>query len=230
MRPNRPNRAHGPKRLITVCLVSRHPLVLAELQEAVPGTHFSRRVWRAELSLLGAAQEAAIPRAALYVLDLQTSRPAADGLLAAVLHHFPAARLIALLEEFTDAAAFPLLRVGVKGLVSYVELRERLADAIRTVAEGGFWVPRALLSRFVDSILSSARRPVSFGSSASLSPREREVVQCLLESLSNKEIASRLRISERTVKFHVSNVLAKFSVRRRADLILLCYQSGPAST
>jgi Bacterial regulatory proteins, luxR family len=43
-------------------------------------------------------------------------------------------------------------------------------------------------------------------------------------NLVNKEIGSRLNISERTVKFHVSNILSKFGVRRRADLILLCYQ------
>lgn len=46
----------------------------------------------------------------------------------------------------------------------------------------------------------------------------------MLENLSNKEIACKLNISERTVKFRVSNLLAKFGVRRRADLILLCYQ------
>src|SRR5258706_612282 len=46
----------------------------------------------------------------------------------------------------------------------------------------------------------------------------------LLENLSNKEIASKLNIAERTVKFHVSNLLNKFGVRRRADLILLTFQ------
>src|SRR5205814_9232961 len=46
----------------------------------------------------------------------------------------------------------------------------------------------------------------------------------LLENLSNKEIASKLNIAERTVKFHVSNLLSKFGVRRRADLILLTFQ------
>ena len=54
--------------------------------------------------------------------------------------------------------------------------------------------------------------------------REQEVLDSLLENLANKEIASRFNISERTVKFHVSNLLSKFGVRRRADLILLCYQ------
>jgi len=57
-----------------------------------------------------------------------------------------------------------------------------------------------------------------------LSRREQEVLDSLLENLSNKEIASKLNIAERTVKFHVSNLLSKFGVRRRADLILLTFQ------
>jgi DNA-binding CsgD family transcriptional regulator len=48
------------------------------------------------------------------------------------------------------------------------------------------------------------------------------VLEALLENLSNKEIADRLHISERTAKFHVSNLLAKFRLRRRQDLILHC--------
>jgi DNA-binding NarL/FixJ family response regulator len=62
------------------------------------------------------------------------------------------------------------------------------------------------------------------GSAAELSGREQEVLDALLENLVNKEIGSRLNISERTVSFHVSNLLSKFGVRRRADLIFLCYQ------
>ena len=64
---------------------------------------------------------------------------------------------------------------------------------------------------------------------ANLSQREGETLDALLENLSNKEIASRLHISERTAKFHVSHLLSKFGVRRRADLILLHYQNLPTS-
>jgi DNA-binding NarL/FixJ family response regulator len=93
------------------------------------------------------------------------------------------------------------------------------------VAAGGFWVPRETLSRFVDSILSTTQgRRLRTDAPGELSRREQEVLSSLLENLANKEVASRLNISERTVKFHVSNLLAKFGVRRRADLILLCYQ------
>jgi DNA-binding NarL/FixJ family response regulator len=51
----------------------------------------------------------------------------------------------------------------------------------------------------------------------------------LLENLSNSEIGRKLNIAKRTVKFHVSNVLCKFGVRRRIDLILLCYQKPSAA-
>ena len=53
------------------------------------------------------------------------------------------------------------------------------------------------------------------------------MLDALLQNLANKEIGDRLNISERTVKFHVSNLLQKFGVHRRADLILMCYQNRP---
>jgi len=84
--------------------------------------------------------------------------------------------------------------------------------------------PRSVLSGFVDSILTNQSRRLKSDSVANLSRREQEVLDSLLENLSNKEIASKLNIAERTVKFHVSNLLNKFGVRRRADLILLTFQ------
>jgi DNA-binding NarL/FixJ family response regulator len=110
-------------------------------------------------------------------------------------------------------------------LLTYAEAREQLPRALPLVASGGFWVPRSLLSEFVDSILTNAHgRRLKVETATQLSKREQEVLDALLENLANKEIASKFNISERTVKFHVSNLLSKFGVRRRADLILLCYQ------
>jgi DNA-binding CsgD family transcriptional regulator len=88
-----------------------------------------------------------------------------------------------------------------------------------------------VLSSFVESILGRPLRPkLTAISGANLSLREDEVLGSLLENLSNKEIGIKLNITERTVKFHVSNVLNKFGVRRRADLILHCYQQPSASS
>jgi DNA-binding NarL/FixJ family response regulator len=81
----------------------------------------------------------------------------------------------------------------------------------------------------VESVLRKSTRGTSVAARAGLSRREKEVVQGLLDNLSNKEIASKLNISERTVKFHVSNLLQKFNVRRRADLIVLAFQESGSS-
>jgi DNA-binding CsgD family transcriptional regulator len=75
----------------------------------------------------------------------------------------------------------------------------------------------------------------SAGCDVRLSPRERDVLECVVRNLANKEIASRLNISERTVKFHVSALLAKFKVRDRVSLMReaimgLMPSAGPVET
>ena len=137
------------------------------------------------------------------------------------MNRFPNSPVIVLAENFSDTTTFPLLELGVKGLLDYSEASMHLPEAIRVVAAGGYWVERRLLSRFVDSMVHSSRRRFAQAPSAGLSPREREVLGCVLGNLSNKDIARKLKISERTAKFHVSNLLAKFEVKRRVDLIML---------
>ena len=166
-----------------------------------------------------------VPRASVYVIDAYAQRQATAALLGNIHDHNSGAGLLVVGDNLKEADSYTLLRLGIKGILNYTEARERLPNARRRVASGGFWVPREVLSRFVDSILSTTQgRRLRGYSPAELSRREQEVLAGLLENLANKEVADRLHISERTVKFHVSNLLAKFGVRRRADLILLCYQ------
>jgi DNA-binding CsgD family transcriptional regulator len=81
-------------------------------------------------------------------------------------------------------------------------------------------VPRGTL---LDSVGQRAQELLdlgrAIGTDVRLSPREREVLECVLVNKSNKEIGAQLNICERTVKFHVSGLLAKFKVRDRAGLI-----------
>jgi len=208
---------------ISVCLLWVHPLVRSEFERALGGGGFHFEMCRLEARI--EPRQIAIPMAALYVLDGAPQHVALEALIA-VLARNPVGRVVVLAESFDEASAFPLLRQGIKGLVSYAEVAERLPWALREVADGGFWVPRALLSRFIDSTLarsSSRSLPTPGLNPSGLTRREQEVLNDLLENFSNKEIAQRLQISERTAKFHVSNVLSKYGVRRRGDLILLSY-------
>jgi DNA-binding NarL/FixJ family response regulator len=202
-----------------VCLLSTHPLLLEEFTRKLSKSNVTAKAFRLRQVFLEDVNRLAIPSASIYVVDGHD--PFAAVLVGALVNRFPDSRVIVLSEKFTDANAFPLLELGAKGLLDYSEASQHLPDAVKLVAQGGFWVERRLLSRFMDSVVHSARRRFVKARPRRLSPREREVLECLLENLSNKEIARRLNISERTAKFHVSNLLAKFDVRRRVDLIML---------
>jgi DNA-binding NarL/FixJ family response regulator len=212
-------------RRLGVCLLSPHPLVLSEFQRllAKPGFRLISR--QLESTLAPDLRRLELPRATIYVVDAHAARPATGALISNILEHFPTARVLVVGDDFNSSTTYSLLRMGAKGLLSYAESRDHLPRALTQVAAGGFWVPRNVLAGFVDSILSNVQgRRLKADTATHLSRREEEVLDSLLENLANKEIASKLNISERTVKFHVSNLLSKFGVRRRADLIVLCYQ------
>jgi DNA-binding NarL/FixJ family response regulator len=213
------------KRALRVCILSPHPLVLTEFSRVLEGPGFSLITQQLDSVLGPDLRKLTVPRALVYVLDAHSSQPATAALIANILEQSPVARILLVAEKFTQAESNQLLRLGAKGLLTYSEAREQLPRALPLVAGGGFWVPRAMLSEFVDSILTNTQgRRLKIETGTQLSRREQEVLEQLLDNLANKEIASKFNISERTVKFHVSNLLSKFGVRRRADLILLCYQ------
>jgi DNA-binding NarL/FixJ family response regulator len=214
------------KRSIHVCLLSSHAYFLTQFANLLDKAGF-----RAELCRLGGnlptnLNSIALPVAAVYVLDAPVQAQAT--LASHVLGRSSKSKLVVLAETFDENTAFPLLGMGVKGLLAYSEATEQLPRALDAVTAGGYWVPRNLLARFVDWILGQTPGHGKRISMANISPREQQILQALLQNHSNKEIADQLHISERTVKFHVSNLLSKCGVQRRADLILLVFQQGSA--
>ncbi len=149
---------------------------------------------------------------------------AAAALIRALRAQQSSTHVLVLLPKLDDAIAYSLLRLGVRGLLSYALASRELAHAVQQVAGGGYWVPREVLTGFVESVLPELQGSKSLDSEVSISRREHEVLDLLLDNLANKEIAAKLFVSERTIKFHVSNLLSKFGVQRRADLIVLWMQ------
>jgi DNA-binding NarL/FixJ family response regulator len=214
---------------LSVCLLSPHPFVLENLRSLLDRPKFRVQMEHVEFLPGQGGTLPALPAAEVYVLDANGPLRAVVALISRVRGEQPGARVVVVSEELAEEAAFPLMRLGIRGLLRYADAATQLAAAVLSVNAGGYWVPRLLLSRFVFGILDQPRLPVP-GEARKLSPRERQVHDALIENLSNKEIASRLNLSERTVKFHVSNVLAKHRVRRRADLILQNYHARPFSS
>lgn len=212
---------------VTVCLISSHPGQLAEMERVLSGGQFKLRSVRLQFAFGKEIESIRLPRAAIYVIDTSSPRAATESLLEAIRSRFPKSRTVVVSETQQDAAAFPYLRLGVKGIVRYADVNEDLKRAIQVVIAGGFWISGSQLVRFVDSILDARSRQTVRAEPSYLTRREREVLMAILQGLSNKEIGDKLHISERTVKFHVSHLLAKFKAQRRADLIAKHYQIWP---
>jgi DNA-binding NarL/FixJ family response regulator len=210
----------------TVGLYWCHPLVLPEFERLISDNGFRVIARRLEANRIPDFEDLSVPRAAVYVVEAHPQSPATESVVTGIHARQPAARILLLAECFDDQMAFTMLRLGVKGLVTYAESARTLPRALQTVAEGGLWVGRALLSRFVDAALCTVPLRVYATGFEGLTRRERQVLEAVLDNLSNKEIARRLHMSERTAKFHVSNLLVKHGVRRRADLLFCALKTG----
>ncbi|MGW1812349.1 response regulator [Streptomyces sp. NPDC002125] len=164
----------------------------------------------------------------LVLMDVQM--PRLDGVSAT--RQVVAERLADVLVLTTfdlDEYVFGALRAGASGFLLKNTDAGDLLDAVRTVARGEGLIAPAVTRRLIAEFAgSSARRADGPGREAldALTRREREVLGCLGEGLSNAEIAGRLSMAEATVKTHVSRVLAKLGLRSRVQAAVRIKELG----
>ena len=142
--------------------------------------------------------------------------PRVDGVQAMreLRDHVPGARVIVLTSFLEDDRLLPAIRAGAAGyLLKNVEPSE-LARAVRTADAGEALIDPAVAARLVDA-LASDHRPEQ-----PLTSREQDVLALLARGYANKRIARELGIAEKTVKTHVSHVLAKLGVSDRTQAAL----------
>jgi DNA-binding NarL/FixJ family response regulator len=168
-----------------------------------------------------ALERAQSERPDVAVLDV--SMPRMTGLQAAreIRSHSPDTRVLMLSMHDDDRYFFEGLEAGAAGYVLKRAADTDLIDAVRTVAAG-----RTFLS---DEAQTSLMREWQEGRSepeSPLTPREREVVKLIAEAFTNKQIAETLRLSEKTVESHRSNLLTKLGMRDRVELVRYAIRNG----
>lgn len=158
--------------------------------------------------------------ALVWVHLYQNGVTAADRLRQAALAA-PGCRLVALANTPSDDEGAAVLGAGAAGYLSALATPELLQQVADVVGRGGLWVGEDLLQRMLSALAGLSQRPYTCDGLQKLSEREREVAQAVARGESNKEIANRLGISERTVKAHLSAAFGILGVRDRLQLSIL---------
>jgi DNA-binding NarL/FixJ family response regulator len=123
-------------------------------------------------------------------------------------------------------------RLGASGVILKDSARHTLVQAIRTVCAGQRWVdPRmaAMLSGDLGSVDAGAEH-ASPRQDNGLTDRELEIVRLVASGYKNREVSETLRISERTVKTHLTNIFQKLGVRDRVGLVMFALRNGLGAT
>jgi two-component system nitrate/nitrite response regulator NarL len=185
----------------------------------------------ADLKVLGEASDGAEAvkmaralRPDILLLDL--AMPKHPGLEAlrelAVPANATPVRVILLTAAAEKSQIVEALQLGARGVVLKDSATQLLLKAIHTVMSGEYWVGRESVSNLVQYLRtlmqasSDEARQKKFG----LTPRELEIVSAVVAGYSNKEIAEYFKISEDTVKHHLSNIFDKLGVSTRLELAL----------
>lgn len=218
--------------LVTVMIVDDHPL-------------FRRGIrWGLEtdldLKIVGEAENGpqAIQLAGQFVPDIMLidiNMPEMSGLEVTriVKRHHPQMGVIILTMHEDDEQLFHAIRVGAAAYATKDIEAEELAKLIRRVARGEYLINDNVLNRpFVASrVLDQFRElPESQGGAdtvfSPLTPREVEILDSVAQGNSNKEIASLLRISDQTVKNHITSILRKLAVNDRTQAVIYALRHG----
>jgi len=174
----------------------------------------------------GAVAEAQAVRPDVVVMDV--SMPRVNGLKATEMltECCPEVKVLALTRHQDDGYLQQLLRAGAAGYVLKQSRPAELLQAIRAIGEGGSYLDPAVAGRVIGDY-GRRRQPVTTVAGAgTLSSREEEVLRLIAWGYSNKEIATRLDLSVKTVETHKANAMHKLQMRSRIDIVRFALLQG----
>jgi two-component system, NarL family, nitrate/nitrite response regulator NarL len=207
---------------IRVAIADAHPVVREGL----------RRLLQAEdgLQVVGQAEDGGqairlVKGKRPDVLVLDAGIPGGSGMqvLSEVSKIDTECRIILLNASLDRTQVLEALRLGARGLITRDTSVTLMLKCIRTVMAGQYWIGRESVSDLIGCLVP--RRPGTEGAAIAQKPdltrREMQIVAAVVAGYANKEIASRLSLSEHTVKHHLSSIFDKLGVTNRLEVALL---------
>lgn len=163
-----------------------------------------------------------------HVVLMDLMLPFMDGIAAtaAIKARYPAVEVVLLTGFITKEKVHAALQAGAVGYVLKDATPDEVGAAIRAAQRGEVHLNAAVAG----PLMQSLRGPAAEGTAVRLTDRERDVLVLVGQGLSNKEIAGRLGIGNRTVRTHVSGILGKLGLASRTQAALFAVRAGLAPT
>ncbi len=158
----------------------------------------------------------------ILLLDLAMPRLPGLEALRAIMSKSPRVKIILLTSTISTQQVIEALQIGARGIVLKDAVTEDLTTSLRAVLSGDYWIGGAQVANLMSKLneLMQEASAVPGKKTYGLTPRELEVVTCIVEGCSNKDVAKQFTISEETVKRHLSNIFDKTGVSTRLELAL----------
>src|SRR5579863_5517516 len=138
-------------------------------------------------------------------------------------------RAVLLPESSKDEATLQAFRAGARGIFGKNEPIVQLSKCVRCVHRGQVWANSEALRVAVEALASSPMvRAVNASGMKLLSERELQVVRCIAEGLTNREIAERLKLSQHTIKNYLFRIFDKVGVSSRVELLFMTLSQNGA--
>lgn len=157
----------------------------------------------------------------VLLLDYDLGNEFGTDLLQEISRRQIATRVLMVTAGMRDSVMFRALNQGLSGVVFKHSGTHQLVEAIQKVARGEIWL-EAEITRSL--IANSAHNEEGQTSGRNLTKRQREVLRCVLDGLSNKEIAAKMDVSETNVKAVIQELFHKAGVRTRSQLVRIAIE------
>lgn len=161
------------------------------------------------------------------VVLMDINMPGLNGIEATkiIKEEMPQVEIIALTIHEDEEYIFELVRAGVSGYILKDIQPEQLIKAIKDVAEGKTAIQPNITAKLLGEFNRLSDRKTNMFSCDQLTARELEVIKLIAQGMPNKEIASTLYISEKTVKNHITNIFRKLNVEDRTQAALFALKN-----
>ena len=157
----------------------------------------------------------------ILLLDVQMPKLPGLEAMRAIMNGTASVKILLLTSTITTHQVIEALQIGARGIVLKDALADHLQIAIKTVAAGDYWIGGKRVVNLVSALHELMEKAaVPQHKTYGLTPRELEVVGCIVEGCSNRDIAKQFNLSEETVKRHLSNIFDKTGVSTRLELAL----------